>query len=286
MKLILSSVIGLVFASVIFTACQKSGIKNDDGQAVAIYLTDHPGEFQNLFIQITKVEAKLDTGKHRHDDARGDKPNDFDHDGDDHGRHHDEFGKWTDLTFRAGTYDVLALRNGIDTLLATGTVTGTIRKIRISVGTMSVVKNGVTYPVELMPGQTNYIYVHVRKDHMHDSSGVKKLHLDFDVARSIVEANGKFYLKPVMKPFSDLTSGAVEGVVLPIDAKATVKLFSNTDTAIAIPSHEGRYKIRGLTEGTYNVLVTSANGYKNATLSAIVVTKGRVTKIPVITLIK
>lgn len=282
-----SLLIGVFFMiALVFSACQKSGIRNQESQPVAIYLTDHPGEFENVFLDITKVEAKVDSSKRCKEDDRGDKPGDFDHDNDDHQKGRDEYGEWQTLSFRAGSYDVLTLRNGVDTLLATGTVPGTLRKIRITVSAVRVVKNGVTYPVELVSGTGNYLYVHIRKEHMRDSSGVRKLHIDFDVARSIVEVNGRFFLRPVLRPFSDHTSGTVEGVVMPLDAKATVKLFNATDTATAIPGREGKYKIRGLAEGTYSVLVTSANGYKDATLSNISVVKGRETKIPLITLTK
>lgn len=286
-KLFVSSFVAFVFALVMLAACQKSGVEAQNAKQLSVYLTDHPAEFENVFVQINKVEAKVDTSAKCKDDDRGDKPGDFDHDSDDHQKgKKDEYGTWQELSFRAGSYDVLALRNGVDTLLATGTVNGTVRKIRITVGSVSVVKNGVTYPVQLLLDQNNYIYIHIRKDHMRDSSDHKKFWLDFDLGRSIIEVNGKFYLKPVLKPFHDLTSGQVSGTILPLDAKATVKLFNNTDTAVAIPGREGRYKIRALNEGIYSVSVTSANGYKEATLSNITVTKGRETKIPTITLVK
>ncbi len=282
-----TSFTAIMVGALIFSACQKSGMYDQDSQELAVYLTDHPAEFENVFIQINKVEAKVDTSKHRHDDDHGDKPGDFDHDHDDHQKgRKDEIGQWQELSFRAGSYDLLTLRNGVDTLLATGTLTGTIRKIRLTVGSVSVVKNGVTYPVELKLDQNNYIYIHVRKEHMRDSSRTKKIWLDFDVARSIKEVNGKFYLLPVLKPFHDLTSGQVSGTILPLDAKAIVKLFNSTDTAIAIPGSEGRYKIRAMKEGIYTVLVSSANGYKEATLTNITVNKGRETKLPTITLTK
>lgn len=282
-----ASFTALILGVLIFSACQKSGINDQDTRELAVFLTDHPAEFENVFIQINKVEAKVDSGQRRHEDDHGDKPGDFDHDADDHQKgRHDEFGNWQELSFRAGLYDLLKLRNGVDTLLASGTVTGTVRKIRLTVGSVSVVKNGVTYPVELKLDENNYIYIHVRNEHMRDSSRTKKLWLDFDVARSIKEVNGKFYLLPVLKPFHDLTSGQVSGTILPLDAKAMVKLYNSTDTATAIPGANGCYKIRAMNEGVYTVLVTSANGYKDAVLNNITITKGRETKLPTITLTK
>lgn len=287
LSILSASFAAIFFVAILFSSCQKSGLHDSDTQQLSVYLTDHPAEFENVFVQINKVEAKIDTSNHRHKDDHGDRPGNYDHDGDDHQKgRKDEYGQWQELSFRAGSYDLLTLRNGVDTLLATGTVTGTIRKIRLTVASVRVVKNGVTYPVELKLDQNNYIYIHVRKEHMRDSNGTKKLWLDFDVARSIKEVNGTFYLLPVLKPFHDLTSGQVSGTILPLDAKAIVKFYNNTDTAMAIPGREGRYKIRAMNEGVYNVLVTSANGYKDAILTNITVAKGRETKIPTITLIK
>jgi hypothetical protein len=61
--------------------------------------------------------------------------------------------------YSSGVYDLLTLRNGADTLLAGGNVhKGSMQRIRITVGTQnSLVKDGVTYPLKSVAGQSKII---------------------------------------------------------------------------------------------------------------------------------
>lgn len=264
----------------VVAACNKSDFSNEsDSQQIAVYLTDHPGRFNNLFMQINMVEVKVDTSEHRDDDSYGSRPGQMDDDGDDDRRGKDEYGQWDTLQFRPGTYDILALRNGVDTLLARGTIKGKVRKIRLTVGSVNVVVDSVSYPVNLMPGTSNYLYVKVRDEHMRDSGSVKKVWVDFDVSRSIVQMNGQYFLRPVLKPFCDKTSGELEGRVEPRDAQAVVRVYNSTDTAMAIPGREGEFKLRGLQPGTYSVLFDGSNGYRDTLINNVQVRKGEDTKL-------
>jgi hypothetical protein len=137
----------------VFNACTKefsgSGAKKEE---LAVYLTDHPADFEKLLVQINAVEVKLDTSSHKDDDSWGDRSGSRDDEDDDHHLGHDEFGQWDTLRVVPGNYDLLTLRNGVDTLLAQGNIIGKVRKVRITIGTVTVVKDGVSYPVELLPG--------------------------------------------------------------------------------------------------------------------------------------
>ena len=290
-KLLVAGSITL-FALVAFVACQKAETSKTSvsDQTLSVYLTDGPGKFDKVLVQINMVEVKLDTSKaHMHDDQYGDNNgmNGMkDDDGDDDHRGHDEFGQWDTLNIRPGSYDLLSLRNGIDTLLASGTINGTIRKIRITVGSVTVVKDGVSYPVNLLPGTNNYLYIRIHNEHHQDNGNNTKLWVDFDVARSVIEINGRYYLRPVLKPFCDNNFAEVEGVVLPAEAEATVRVYNATDTASAFPEKDGKYKVRGLKEGTYSITFLASNGYKDSTISNISVSKGKDTKVATVTLRK
>jgi hypothetical protein len=108
----------IVAFALIFSACTKSGL-NENG-AVAVFLTDGPGDFDAVNIDIQKVEVKVDKDeKHKRDDNR----NSLDDDKDDHLKRKDDFGEWIDLNFAPKVIDVLSLRNGIETQL--GTADGT-----------------------------------------------------------------------------------------------------------------------------------------------------------------
>ncbi len=261
------------FMLIALVACQKGSSVNT-AETLQVFLTDGPADYDAVNIDITAVEAKIDScAAHRGDDRHGDQ----DGDQDDHQRRHDDFGDWVSLSATPGIYDVLKLRNGIDTLLATGSVNGTIRKIRITLGSNNTItKNGVTYPLVLSNETANYLYVHLRNEHRHhDSASRVGVWVDFDISRSIVEANGVFYLKPALRPFCDQNFAGLEGRVLPAAADAIVKVYNSTDTAIAIPNPDGRFRVRGLPAGTYNVLFDGNNGYSDQTISNVVLQTGK-----------
>jgi hypothetical protein len=61
LKLSLVAASLVVAFMLIFSACTKTGIDASAGGKVAVYLTDGPGEFDSVFIDIQKVEVKIDT---------------------------------------------------------------------------------------------------------------------------------------------------------------------------------------------------------------------------------
>jgi len=279
----LASVLALF--AIIFSACTKSGV-NANRDSVGVYLTDGPGEYDSVFIDITKVEVKVDTTVYKREDGRC---NDDD-DRDDHQKRNDDFGYWTDLNFSPAVIDVLSLRNGVETKLGEASIEkGTVRKIRITLGSRNrVVKNGVSYPLELLNETNNLLYVKLYNKHRHHEgrdSSKQRVWVDFDIARSIVERDGKFYLKPVLRPFNEFTYAAVYGKVLPLEAKAVVRITNGAGfDGVALPDREGRFKLRGLEVGTYTVTIQGLAPYKEKVISNISVTTGKATDLGVITL--
>jgi len=275
----------VIVMALVFSACTKSGVNGNS--SVAVFLTDGPGDFDAVNIDIQKVEVKVDKDeKHKRDDNR----NGLDDDKDDHLKRKDDFGEWIDLNFTPKIIDVLSLRNGIETQLGTANIdAGTVRKIRITLGTQnSVVKGSVKYDL-LMDSQTsNFLYIKLFDNHRERGNrNDVKVWVDFDIASSIVEANGKFYLKPVLRPFCNANFGEIEGKVLPLDAKAVVRVSNgNGFNAVALPSREGEFKVRGLTDGTYTVTIEGIAPYAKKIITNVVVKKGEDTKIGTITLVK
>lgn len=281
-----ASMAGLLLLSLAFTACQKGIHNGNDSTDFAVFLTDGPADYDAVNIDIKTVEVKVDTCNGRKND---DKANSSDKDGDDNHRSRDEYGKWDTLDFNAGIYDVATLRNGIDTLLATGTVNGRIRKIRLSLGTSNtIVVNGVTHPLLTFLGDSSrYLYVKVEDAHRnHSNSGEEQVWIDFDINRSIIAYNGQYYLKPVIKPFCDKNFGTLIGKVLPEDAATVVNVFNGTDAASAVPEKNGFFKIRGLKPGTYTVTYDGSNGYTDTVLTNVIVTAGKPLTLAPVTLKK
>lgn len=236
----------------------------------------------------------MDTTIHKDDDHFGDNDRDDDNDdlkSGDRDHDHDHYGTWVNLNLAAGKYDVLKLRNGLDSLVAQADVKGTVRKIRIKLGTGSyLVKGGTQYPLKLinMRNDKNYVYINLHDGDRDDNMQTVKVWIDFDLGRSIIERDGKFYLLPILRPFCDRKSGRIEGKVLPRDAWAVVRAISATaDTSSALPDKEdGEFKIRGLKNGTYKVLYQSTNGYKDTAINNVVITNGKEVDLPTVTMHK
>lgn len=284
----------VLVVALVFTACNKSAVSDALSEKVSVYLTDDPALYDNVLIDIRYVEVKIQEGV-KNEEHVGDKDDDdndhFDDNDKDTDNDHlskDQFGKWDTLAIRPGVYDILKLRNGVDTLFAQGTIKGRVRKIRLTLGDKnSVVKSGITYPINLHPGFNNYVYVKIHNRH-HDriSENHVGFWLDFDLENSIVEQNDRFFLRPALKPFSEKQFGKVMGKVFPSEAHPLVKVFNAKDAGLALPEKSGEYKIRGLAEGTYTVTFKAMNGYRDTTINNIKIIKGQETKIAEITLKK
>lgn len=276
-----------ILVSLVFTACNKSAsVENPIGtQSVSLYLTDAPGVFDNVFIDIKSVKLLIDTSK----DTRKKDTCDWDRVGS--SRHDDDDSSlvWQDLGIKAGVYDILKLRNGVDTLLATKTVVkGAIRLIKIELGTThTLVKDSITYPLNIPFNEKSYVLIKL-KGHEWDEfmPNKSRLWLDFDISRSIVEKNNQFYLKPYIKFFTVKSTAGISGKVTPKEAQAVITVFNNNDTAYALPNHEGYFKIRGLADGTYSVFINASNGYADTTINNIVVSKTKEAQLGLITLKK
>ncbi|ATL48161.1 hypothetical protein COR50_13860 [Chitinophaga caeni] len=285
--------LALACCSFIIFACSKdnSAGRNDEippgKQKVSIYLTDDPGLFDEVNIDIRSVEVLVDTCME--DNGDNGKWDDHERCSWDDGRFDDECSIWDTLAINPGVYDLLSLRNGIDTMFASGPAhQGYITKIRITIGSEnSLVKNGVTYPLNTITGQSKLI-VKVRHSEWEEySTDQLRLWLDFDVQRSIIQLrNNSFVLKPYILVWTLKQTGSLSGIVLPKDANPVISVYNDTDTAYAIPFHDGKYKIRGLKVGEYSLFVNPSNGYGDTTITGIQIDRGKETKIPTITLEK
>ncbi|MBS3915188.1 MAG: DUF4382 domain-containing protein [Bacteroidetes bacterium] len=274
---------------VLVIACRKEFLTNNThngARNLQIYLTDHPCPFDSVFVEILFVEVRLDTGNC--DDDDDDRPVGYHDNDDDQGDDDDDDDEhgcgsvWDTLAISPGVYNIMDLRNGVDTLLANGSLpAGNVKQIRLTLGTNnSVVIGGTTYPLNLFPGSSHYAYVKLDDDELeHLSSGKYAIWLDFDICRSIVQYNGSYFLKPYLKAFTISRFGAVEGEVGPRAAKAFVTVYNYTDTGTAIPDDDGEFKIRGLIPGVYTVLFDGNNGYNDTILYNVQVSAGRTTEL-------
>ncbi|HEY6503839.1 MAG TPA: DUF4382 domain-containing protein [Chitinophagaceae bacterium] len=163
----------LVFAvaalAVTFYACQK---ENNSGTThLEIHLTDNPFNATEVNVDIRQVRVNI------HDDSTG----------------------WINLNTNAGIYNLLALQNGIDTVLAQGTIpTGTLKEVRFVLGPHnSIVIDSTSYPLTIPSGGESGLKIKLSKQL---NASLDSLVIDFDAALSIIQTGtGEYKLKPVLK---------------------------------------------------------------------------------------
>jgi len=280
---------GTLVACMLFFACKK---ENSSGSTdipagksqMSIYMMDDPISFYKVLIDIKQVAVLVDTAAH-HDDA------DDDHEWRDdyRGCHNSNTLVWDTLSITPGVYDLLKLRNGTDTLLASGLMAnGKVLKVRVTLGTRDTVyTDSVThYPLNIA-WTTTFFDINVRRENISSVSNNQfKLWLDFNLAHSVIFWNGAYWLKPVVKPFNDKALAKIEGRVLPGGASPFLMIYNSTDTLYALPGWEGYYQVRGASAGTYSIYFKGQHGYKDTTITSISVTAGKLTTVPTVTLHK
>lgn len=253
------------------SASGNAGLTTTRPTQLKIYLTDDQTlVFDKVLIDLKKVEIKVE----------------------DNGV--DSLGGWFNLNITPGVYDILKLRNGLDTLFATGTIPANrkLQKLRLTLGTNnSVEKNGQSFPLKIKD-KNNEVIVKLDESNVDFSAPDQFLFwLDFDAGKSIkVDNSGSgnnngFELRPQIRAFAKSKAGEIEGRVLPAAAQPVVLAINGTDTATAKPEREGEFKIVGLKAGTYTVIFdATAGGYKDTTINNVLVRNGEDTHLPVITL--
>lgn len=262
-------IVAMLGIAAFFTSCDKTVDNSAHFPShMDIYLTDSPGDYQAVWIDIQKVMIKSPDADSSDDTG------------------------WTEAPLlRPGLYNLLDFRNGADTVLGgVDLPAGTVSQIRLVLGddNFLVLHDGTKVPLTTPSAQQSGLKLNV---HAELKPGIPyALVLDFDAARSIVQAgnSGKYILKPVIRTFAKEAGGAMDGVVLPDSARAQVLAILNTDTLSAIPDSAGNYKFWGVPDGSYQLFFSAdtTTGYQNFMLDNVMVKTGEVTKVDTVWLSK
>ena len=248
-----SFLIGCLVLGITINSCSddNSNTPTDEKAKLELRLTDAPANFDAVYIDVIGISYKMSTGD------------------------------WQTYTTVPKVYDLLELNNGVDVVLGNEWLpAGRLEEIRLLLGDKNeIVVDGVRYNLDTPSAQQSGLKIKVHTDLI--AGNVYKMWLDFDVAKSIVErGNGTYGLKPVIRAFTELTNGQIEGKVLPIEAIATVYAMQNvTDTiAVAIPNETGYFKFMGLPEGVYDIKADAANiNFTDVVVPDVHVTYGQLT---------
>ena len=156
-----------------------------------------------------------------------------------------------------GLYNLLELTNGKDTLLADALIpAGMTSQVRLILGDNNYVitRTGQKISLKTPSAQQSGLKVQIHQDL---AGGILyRLTLDFDAARSIVQAGNSdnLILKPVLRIISFAPSGGdLRGVVVPGTVLTSVMAMRGTDTVAStfttLPG--GNYFIKDIPAGNY-----------------------------------
>jgi len=243
-----------------FASCEKNTDSNKEKATVILMLTDAPALYDAVILDIQEVQLNSD--------AEG----------------------WITIPMvNPGLYNLLDFSNGLDTLLGSVEISaGNLSQMRLILGSdNAVIVDGMTYPLTIPSGSSSGLKINIHQTL--EAGIIYRFWLDFDAAHSIHQTgNGKYMMKPVMRMFTEATSGAISGSVFPAEALPLVSVYNSTDTLMAIPAMDGHYMIRGIPAGNYTVKYTvgfGIVGYTDVFVTDVPVVNGEVTQMDTVNLI-
>lgn len=251
----------VALGSIVFYACQKDNAPSAGKAKLQVRLTDAPGNYDEVIIDVQDIKINYSS---------------------------DSLNGWQSLgNVRIGTYDILRLVNGKDTLLGDAELNpGKIEQIRLILGPNNYVKvDGQTIPLQTPSAQQSGLKLNIHQD---VTAGITyKLLLDFDAARSIVKTgNGKYLLKPVIRTSMEAIGGSIRGYVLPNTVNTAVFAIQGADTVTGTYTSNGSYMLKGLNAGAYTLaFAPSDTTYKTQNLTGITVTTNTVTTVDTVRLV-
>ena len=240
----------IVITLCVITACSRGEDNKQEYARIQIYLTDAPGDYQEVNIDVVSVRLIINDSL-------------------------------INLPTNAGIYNILDFVNGQDTLLVEDEIpAGYLSQIRLVLGEGNTVKrDGLSYNMKTPSAQQSGLKLNVHED-IHPGISYAYV-LDFEADKSIVRTgNGRHQLKPVIRVFTKAVTGTLKGVSWPPEAKAYISVINANDTiGTSADTVTGEFMIRGLSEGAYDVDFESTDGFRDTTLTDISILFGQVTQL-------
>lgn len=256
--------LAMVLSIVLLAGCSKKGTSPMGGTmgSLRVRMTDAPGDFQAVNLVVTGVSAHVADGVS------------------------DSLSGWEVLSADSASYDLLLLRNGVFATLGVAQVpAGHYTQIRLKLGPGSTVMvDGTAYPLTVPSGMQSGLKLVGSFDV--PANGTLDVGLDFDAARSIIRTGaGTYLLKPTVRAMAMTVAGAISGSISPSGTAATVFALSAGDTlGSTVPAADGTFKIDVLPTGTYAVAFHPAPGFRDTTITGVIVHAGATTDVPQVVL--
>jgi hypothetical protein len=236
-----------------FASCSSDDdSNNNEGNAkLAIRLTDAPGDYDAVFIDVQEVVIKYNGGQ---DDVT--------------------------LGINAGIYDLLELTAGVNVLLFNDEVpAGNISQIRLVLGDQNtIVVDGQPLPLDTPSAQQSGLKIQVNENL--EPGILYEFMLDFDVDKSIVaQGNGGYSLKPVIRATTAAESGAISGTIIPPGIITMITADNGTTQISTYANPAGEFLVSGVPDGTYTITIQAdiALGIPPIVIDSVIVVQGEIT---------
>ena len=230
--------------------CSKDSTNGVATGTVNVRMTDAPAAVEAIHLVINEVSINSSAG---------------------------DGGQWEVLGDDSLNIDLLTLQNGVFTALAVGDVpAGVYRQMRLKLGAGSTVTvDGAVHPL-VVPSGLQSGYKIIGEFSVPEGGNVVML-LDFDAARSIHQTgNGTWMLQPTVRLLEQSQAGAISGQVTPTGVATSVYAIGATDTLQrTVVATNGSFLLSMLPGGVYSVAFDPAAGYRDTTLTGVVVTNGQ-----------
>ena len=267
----------------VMISCKKKSAT--DNATVRFKLTDAPGDFDALNLDIQSVQVQTSAGS------------------------------WTTIQSNVGTVNVLQYVNGQSTLIAQADIPeGQLNQVRLVLGSNnSVVANGQTYPITIPSGMESGLKLNVHQDIQ--AGQTYEWTIDFDAAQSVVTTgSGSFHLQPVIRLVVDAQSsagastnvdgtigangsaggsvvinsgytGSISGSISPVGFASVCVTGSNGSTFCTMTDLSGHFALQSVAAGTYTVEIDPALPLLSIkTISNVTVTANQTTSLGVVAL--
>lgn len=243
--------VAVLIAGIAVIAASCSDEQENDGMArLVISLTDAPGDFEEVNIDVVGVKVIINDSL-------------------------------LDLETEQGTINLLELTNGKHIILVDQPVpAGLLSQVRLVLGDNNSVKvDGMLHPLKTPSAQQSGLKFNVHRQFV--PAFAYEYMIDFDAARSVVTTgNGKYNLKPLIRVFAEEASGAIQGTVYPADSKPLIYAISSSDDTTSTTSDTltGAYFFNGAMQDVYKLaFLFDSIVYADTTLEGIQVTTGIIT---------
>lgn len=240
----------IVCAGISIQSCNKN--KGNSTGKMEVRMTDSPGDFTALHVQVMKIEAYSDNAG------------------------------WVTVNETTKEINILSLTNGVETTVASATEVqvGLYTKLRLTFsGENSLSYNGSNGPnvISLLFSSSYSNQVEVPIHCQVTAGATASILLDFNVASSVKQANGTYTLEPVLTEISDPGTGVqghIEG-----NTQAAISLTNGSNTASTYANADGFFLVR-VPDGTYSMKIEGRQvgdiALSQKTLQNVVVSKGQI----------